>query len=97
SDEGFSVDSLVHLLGLSRSNFQRKLKAISGYSPGDYLRTYRLKHASMLLLEGNYRISEIAYKVGFKSPSYFTKAFLKAFQMTPTEFAAQKKMTDVSE
>ena len=97
SDEGFSVDSLVHLLGLSRSNFQRKLKAISGYSPGDYLRTYRLKHASMLLLEGNYRISEIAYKVGFKSPSYFTKAFLKAFQMTPTEFAAQKKLTDVSE
>lgn len=96
-DQQFTVDSLVDLLGLSRSNFQRKLKAISGYSPGDYLRTYRLKRASILLLESDYRISEIAYKVGFKSPSYFTKAFLKAFKMTPREFAAQKNTSEIRE
>ena len=96
-DDQFSVDSMAHLLGLSRSAFQRKLKAISGYSPGDYLRTYRLKRACVWLVEGEYRINEIAYRVGFKSPSYFTKAFLKAFHLTPKEFASQKKTNGVKD
>jgi DNA-binding response OmpR family regulator len=95
SDDQFNVESLVHILGFSRSNFQRKLKAVSGYSPGDYVRTYRLKKACNLLLEGNYRINEVCYMVGFSSPSYFTKAFIKAYDMTPKEFVNNFKAQDV--
>jgi len=86
SDESFSVESLTDILNISRSNLQRKLKAISGYSPGDYLRNYRLKKACMLLLESDSRINEVAFRVGFNSASYFTKAFYKSYQMSPKEF-----------
>ncbi|MFV0331220.1 MAG: two-component regulator propeller domain-containing protein, partial [Dysgonomonas sp.] len=51
SDETFSVESLTDILSISRSNLQRKLKGISGVTPGDYLRNYRLKRACKLLLE----------------------------------------------
>jgi len=95
ADDQFNVESLIHILGFSRSNFQRKLKAVSGYSPGDYVRTYRLKKACNLLLEGDYRINEVCYRVGFSSPSYFTKAFIKAYNMTPKEFINNFKTQDL--
>lgn len=86
SDESFSVESLTDVLGLSRSNLQRKLKGICNTTPGDYLRNYRLKRACKLLLEADMRINEVAYYVGFNSASYFTKAFIKTYNMTPKEF-----------
>lgn len=86
ADESFSVESLTDILGISRSNLQRKLKSISGYSPGDYLRNYRLKKACLLLLESDSRINEVAFRVGFNSASYFTKAFYKCYNMSPKEF-----------
>ncbi len=92
SDEQFNVESLVDIFKISRSNFQRKLKAISGTSPGDYVRNYRLKRACMLLIESDYRINEVAFLVGFSSASYFTKAFIKAFNLTPKEFIQQSRL-----
>lgn len=86
SDETFSVESLTDVLGISRSNLQRKLKAICGVSPGEYLRNYRLKRACKLLLEGDLRINEVAYYVGFSSASYFAKVFIKCYDMSPKEF-----------
>lgn len=86
SDETFSVESLTDILSISRSNLQRKLKSISGVTPGDYLRNYRLKRACKLLLETDMRINEVAFYVGFNSASYFTKAFYKCYQMSPKEF-----------
>ncbi len=86
ADETFSVESLTGILNISRSNLQRKLKGISGYSPGDYLRNYRLKKACKLLLESDIRINEVAFNVGFSSASYFTKAFYKCYHMSPKEF-----------
>lgn len=86
SDEYFSVESLTDVLGISRSNLQRKLKVICETSPGEYLRNYRLKKASLLLLKDDMRINEVAYYVGFNSASYFTKAFIKCYDMTPKEF-----------
>lgn len=91
SDENFSVESLTDVLGISRSNLQRKLKAICGVSPGEYLRNYRLKKACKLLLEGELRINEVAYLVGFSSASYFTKVFIKCYDMTPKEFVRNKQ------
>ncbi|WP_433863503.1 helix-turn-helix domain-containing protein [Sphingobacterium thalpophilum] len=91
SDEQFNVESLVDIFKISRSNFQRKLKAIAGTSPGDYVRNYRLKRACTLLLESDYRINEVAFLVGFTSASYFTKAFIKAFNQTPKEFIQRSR------
>jgi len=93
SDEQFNVESLVDIFKISRSNFQRKLKAISGTSPGDYVRNYRLKRACTLLIESDYRINEVAFLVGFSSASYFTKAFIKAFNLTPKEFIQQSRLS----
>jgi len=86
SDENFSVESLTESLNISRSNLQRKLKTISGLPPGDYLRNYRLRKACKLLLETDMRINEVAYSVGFSSPSYFAKVFQKSYNMSPKEF-----------
>ncbi len=86
SDEDFSVESLIDVLGISRSNLQRKLKSVCGSTPGDYLRNYRLKRACRLLLESDLRINEVAHRVGFNSASYFTKAFVKLYKITPKEF-----------
>lgn len=86
SDENFSVESLTEILSISRSNLQRKLKTISGLTPGDYLRNYRLRKACKLLLETDMRINEVAYSVGFSSPSYFAKVFQKNYNMSPKEF-----------
>ena len=91
SDDKFNVESLTDIFKISRSNFQRKLKAISGTSPGDYVRNYRLKRACTLLIESDYRINEVAFLVGFSSASYFTKAFIKTFNMTPKEFINQSR------
>ncbi len=88
SDENFSVESLVNIFNMSRSNLQKKLKSISGVTPGDYLRNYRLRRACKLLLETNMRINEVAYSVGFNTPSYFTRVFQKAYGMLPKEFIA---------
>lgn len=86
SESDFSIESLTDKLFISRSGLQRKLKSICGYTPGDYLRTYRLKKAAQLLLQEDARINEVAYNVGFSSPSYFTKCFIKQFGMLPKEF-----------
>jgi CheY-like chemotaxis protein/AraC-like DNA-binding protein len=94
SDENFSVDSLTEIFNMSRSNLQRKLKSISGVTPGDYLRNYRLKRACQLLLETDMRINEVAFSVGFNSSSYFAKVFFKTYQMLPKEFV-QKYMDDL--
>lgn len=89
SDENFSVESLTEILSISRSNLQRKLKTISGLTPGDYLRNYRLRKACKLLLETDMRVNEVAYSVGFSSPSYFTKVFQKTYNMSPKEFVSK--------
>jgi len=91
SDEKFSLEGLSELVGMSRSNLQRKLKSISGVTPGDYLRNYRLKRACKLLIETDMRINEVAFLVGFNSASYFTKSFYKAYNMSPKEFINKQK------
>lgn len=86
SEESFSVESLTEILNISRSNLQRKLKTICGVTPGDYLRNYRLRKACKLLLETDMRVNEVAYSVGFNTPSYFAKVFQKTYNMLPKEF-----------
>lgn len=97
SDIHFSIESLTNQLFISRSNFQRKLKSICGYTPGDYLRTYRLKKAAGLLMENGLRINEVAFEVGFNSASYFTKCFVKQFGLLPKDFVQKNSKKEDDE
>ncbi|WP_338877352.1 two-component regulator propeller domain-containing protein (plasmid) [Spirosoma sp. SC4-14] len=95
SNEEFSVEELGDHVSMSRSNLFRKLKAITGQTPIEFIYYIRLKHAMELLLERKLNISEITYEVGFKNPSSFSKSFRKQFGKAPTEYlndllAAQK-------
>ncbi|HJD76366.1 MAG TPA: response regulator [Bacteroides reticulotermitis] len=82
----FSMDDMVDGLNMSRSNFYRKIKGVLDLSPNEYLRLERLKRAAQLLQEGDNRVTEVCYMVGFNSPSYFSKCFQKQFGVLPKDF-----------
>ena len=85
SDSNLSVEDLAANMGLSRVQLYRKVKALTGSSPVDLLRKARLAQAQKLLQETTLSVSEIAYQVGFASPSYFTKCYKDEFGTVPGE------------
>ena len=84
-NEHFSVEELAHEVGLSRAQLHRKLIALTGGSASRYVRNFRLEHAMDLLKKNVGTVSEIAYRVGFSSPAYFTKCFTEDFGMAPSQ------------
>lgn len=86
SNPNFGVDELSRAIGFSRSQFYRKLKAITNQSPAVFIRTIRLDHAKQLLEQSAGNASEIAYMVGFNNPNYFFKCFKDQFGMRPKDF-----------
>lgn len=80
------VDTLALMMNVSRATLYRKLKNTSELTPNDFIRLIRLKKAAELLREKEYRINEIAFIVGFSSPSYFSKCFYKQFGVLPNKF-----------
>lgn len=86
SNSDLSVQTMLTGLGMSRTAFFLKIKAVSGMTFSDYVKTIRLKKAARLFQEGNTYISEVAYLVGFSSPSYFCNCFKKQFHISPSEF-----------
>jgi AraC-like DNA-binding protein len=87
SDSDLSVDDLAAAMNLSRVQLYRKVKAISGSSPVELLRTARLNRGYQLLIKGDKTISEVAYEVGFTAPSYFTKCFKDEFGISPSDLS----------
>ena len=87
----FSMDDMADKLNMSRSNFYRKIKGVLDLSPNEFLRLERLKKAAQLLKEGENRVNEICYMVGFNSPSYFAKCFQKQFGVLPKDFVNSKE------
>ena len=83
ADEHFSVEELAQKAGISRSMLHRKLVKLTGKSATDYIMEIRLKRAKELLENNVATVSEIAYKVGFNSTSYFHRAFKKHFNVSP--------------
>ena len=81
-----SILYLCKVLCMSRMQLHRKLKAETCISASHYIRFCRLKAAKQLLLSTELTIAEIAYDVGFSSPSYFTRSFVAAHRMTPSEY-----------
>lgn len=84
-DPAFNVEKLSTTLGLSRGHLHRKIKELTGISPVEFLRNYRLRKASELITQNKLTISEIAYQTGFSSPAYFTKCFKDVYGVTPGE------------
>lgn len=85
-DSDFSIEKASDMLGLSRVHLYRKVKELTGVTPTDFLRNYRLKRAAALLREKGRNVNEVAYATGFSSPPYFSKCFKVAYTVTPTEY-----------
>lgn len=86
TDPEFNIEKLSDTLGLSRGHLHRKIKELTGTTPVDFLRNYRLGKAAQLLKQKQYSVSEIAYQTGFSSPAYFSKCFKAVYNMTPSEY-----------
>lgn len=82
----FCLDDMASMLNMSRSSLNRKIKGILDMTPNDYIRLERLKKAAQLLKEGECKVNEVCYMVGFNTPSYFTKCFQKQFGILPKDF-----------
>nr|WP_320948426.1 substrate-binding domain-containing protein [Bacteroides intestinalis] len=91
-DAELNVEDLGKDMGLSRVQLYRKLKSLTNYAPNELLRQARLKKAASLLASSEMTIAEIAYEVGFSSPSYFTKCYKEQFGESPTDFLKRKKL-----
>lgn len=87
-DTNLTVKQLCDEVGVGRAVLNRKLRELYGVPAATYIRNVRLKHAAYLLVNNKVNISEVAYRVGFSSHSYFTSKFREYFGKTPSEFIA---------
>lgn len=85
-ENNFRVEELSEEIGMSRVHFYRKIKSLTDMTATEYLRNYKLKKAAILLTQKELTISEIAFKTGFSSTSYFSKCFKELYQCTPQQF-----------
>ncbi len=85
----FGVRELSAVVGMSRSQLHRKLKALTDQPPLEFIRSIKLKRAAALLEHHTGNISEIAYQVGFSNPSYFAECFRKLYGISPREYSRQ--------
>jgi signal transduction histidine kinase/DNA-binding response OmpR family regulator len=83
----FDVDHLSRAVALSRTQVHRKLRALIGQAPAEYIRSMRLQQALTLLRARAGTVSEVAYQVGFGSPAHFSTAFSRQFGYPPSEVA----------
>lgn len=91
SNSAFTVEELAAALSLSRMQLHRKLKALTDQSATEFMRHLRLHRAAELLAGRTGTVSEVAYRVGFESLSYFTKAFRDVFGTLPSEYDQANK------
>lgn len=91
-DVELDVEKLAKIMNMSRITLYRKIKAISVLTPIEVINITRLKKAAELLAEGDHKIYEIAYLVGFSSQSNFARNFQKQFNITPTEYMHSKQL-----
>ena len=85
SNSDLSVEQIGDEIGLSRVQLYRKVKALTGYSPVEMLRKARLMRARHLLQTTDKSVSEVAYAVGFSTPSYFSKCYKEEFDLQPAQ------------
>lgn len=89
--ENFDMDSLAEILNMSRSQFYRKIKALTNKSLHDFVTTLRMNKAITYLVSGEYNISETAFKVGYSQPNNFTRTFIKYSGTSPSKYIENLK------
>ena len=89
-----NIDAIATKMNLGRSQFYRKIKALTNYSPVELLRKIRLTKAREMLSTTDKPISEIAYEVGFSAPAYFTRVFRELFGESPSDLRTRLGMKD---
>ena len=87
----FDIEHLCNQMGMSRTKLYQKIKSVSGQSIGDFVRTIRLKKAVQIMTHEDVSLTEVMYRIGIQTQSYFTKAFKKEFGKTPTQFMQEVK------
>jgi AraC-like DNA-binding protein len=91
-NEQYSVERLGHNMGLSRSQLYRKIHALTGESPVELLKTYRLTKAKNLLQQRVGNVSDVAFRTGFNSSSYFIKCFKDKYGYTPSKIIENENL-----
>jgi len=91
SNEFFDVPFFASELGVSRTVLFTKVKAWTNMTPNAFITSMRMKRAASLLEQGKISVSQVCFKVGYKDPKYFGKAFLKHHGMSPSAYS--KKFT----
>lgn len=86
SNADLSVEMMSEALGMSRVNLYKRMLSVTGTTPSEFIRNIRLRHAARLLSEGQLNVSEVAYRVGFNNPRYFSKYFTEMFGQTPSQY-----------
>ncbi|MBC8051980.1 MAG: response regulator [Sphingobacteriaceae bacterium] len=97
SNADFSVEELSGEMYMSRVTLYKKILAITGETPVEFIRSVRIKRAAQLLEKGHLTISQIGYKVGFKSQKYFVRSFKAEFNMLPSAYIEEKRTQSVKE
>lgn len=92
-DESYGIDQLCRDAGASRSQIHNKLKKWTGLSTSYFIRSIRLQKARYLLVHSDLNITQVAYEVGFRAPSYFTRVFEKSFGICPKNFRNRWQQT----
>lgn len=90
SESEYDLSALSEHLGMSKSTLNRRIKAVTGMTPLDFIRNIKIKQACQLLITTKLPVSEIAYKVGFTNPKYFTRCFKEETGMTPSDYFKEK-------
>ncbi len=93
-DPSFDVGEFAKEMGMSNSNFYRKVKALTDKSPNELVKEFRLNEAIQLMAQNELNYSEISYHVGFNDPLYFSKCFKKAYGVPPSQYHSDIKQTD---
>jgi len=92
-----SVEFLSREVGMSRSSLYNKVLEMTGETPVEYIRSFKLEKATVLLQKSDMTIAEIAYQTGFSTPNYFARAFKAKYNMLPSEYVAKMRKTGQNE
>lgn len=92
ADPDFNIEQLCEKMAMSQPTLYRKIQALSGESPTDFIRSYRLKRGARLLEEKFGSVLEVAFEVGFSSAAYFTKCFKKKYNCLPSQYHQESKV-----
>ena len=96
-NSSLNMDDFGHFMQLERTQLYRKFKSLTGMPPSTFILTIRLKVAAELLMTSGLSVSEIAYKVGFDTPSYFATCFKRQYGIPPTEYVSTKRASKSSD